>query len=36
MNKKVFKSKRKINAIGVTNDTLAGRGGLSFIRKVFE
>ncbi len=33
MNKKVFKSKRKINAIEVTNDTLAGRGGMNLFVK---
>ncbi len=36
MKKNVFKSKRKINNIGVTNDTLVSRGGHEFIRKVFE
>ncbi len=29
MKKNVFKSKRKINNIGVTNDTLVGRGDMN-------
>ncbi len=33
MTKKVFKSKRKINDIGVTNDTLASRGGTNLFVK---
>ncbi len=33
MNKKVFKSKCKINNIGVTNDTLVGRGGMNLFVK---
>lgn len=33
MSKKVFKSKQKINAVGVANDTLAGRGGLNLFVK---
>ena len=33
MNKNGFKSKYKINKIGVTNDTLTGRGGMAlFVR----
>ncbi|KAA3607385.1 MAG: hypothetical protein EX341_07060 [Candidatus Scalindua sp. SCAELEC01] len=33
MTKKVFKSKRKINDMGVTNDTLVGRGGMNLFVK---
>ena len=33
MIKNVFKSKRKINDIGVTNDTLTGRGGMTLFVK---
>ena len=33
MNKKVFKSKRKITNIGVTNDTLTDRGGMNLFVK---
>ncbi|GAX61743.1 NAD-dependent aldehyde dehydrogenase [Candidatus Scalindua japonica] len=33
MKKNVFKSKCKINKIGVTNDTLTGRGGMSLFVK---
>ncbi len=33
MTKNVFKSKCKINCIGVTNDTLTGRGGMSLFVK---
>jgi hypothetical protein len=33
MNKKVFKSKCKITNIGVTNDTLTGRGGMNLFVK---
>ncbi len=33
MKKNVFKSKRKINKIGVTNDTLVDRGGMNLFVK---
>jgi len=33
MKKNVFKSKCKINEIGVTNDTLTGRGGMALFVK---
>ncbi len=33
MKKNVFKSKRKINNIGITNDTLVGRGGMNLFVK---
>lgn len=36
MNKDDFKSKYKINKIGVTSDTLTGRGGMSLFVKYLE